>query len=65
MLGVPGGQFLRWELPGGHWMVACGFDQEHVYLTNWGKMTWMDFEARWNKLVPRLINMRGTGLVVH
>ncbi|MCI0639036.1 MAG: hypothetical protein L0Y72_14515 [Gemmataceae bacterium] len=62
MLGVSGGNFWNWDLPGGHWMVACGFDAEHVYLTNWGHMTWQEFEAGWQKLVPRMINMHGKGL---
>lgn len=64
MLGVSGGKFLKWELPGGHWMVACGFDAEHVHLTNWGTMTWQEFEKGWQALVPRLINMHGQGLVM-
>jgi hypothetical protein len=63
MLGVSAGKFLSFDLPGGHWMVAYGFDGDHVYLTNWGRMSWQEFHAGWNALVPRLINMRGKGLV--
>jgi len=62
MLGVSGGRFLNRDLPGGHWMVACGYDAERIYLTNWGTMPWPEFDASWNKLVPRLINMHGKGL---
>lgn len=63
MLGVSAGTFWRWDLPGGHWMVAYGYDAAHVYLTNWwGRMSWDEFRAGWNGLVPRLIGMRNTGL---
>jgi hypothetical protein len=63
MLGTCGGRlFNRFDLPGGHWMVAYGYDDEHVYLTNWGSMDWADFRDRWGRLVPRLIDMRYKGL---
>lgn len=64
MLGVSGGKFWRWNLPSGHWMVAYGYDEDNVYLTNWGYMTWTEFENGWNKMIPRIINMRNKGLVV-
>jgi hypothetical protein len=64
MLGVSGGHlFNRFELPGGHWMVAYGFDADYVYLTNHGSMTWDEFRRGWASFVPRLISMRGKGLV--
>jgi len=64
MLGVCGGRlFNRIDLPGGHWMVAYGFDDDHVYLTNHGQMTWDEFRRGWAAFVPRLIGMRGKGLV--
>jgi hypothetical protein len=64
MLGVSAGRFWNlFDLPGGHWMVAYGFDDDSVHLTNWGRMTWPEFRAGWNALVPRLIGMRGRGLV--
>lgn len=64
MLGVCGGRlFNRFELPGGHWMVAYGFDRDNVYLTNHGSMTWDEFRGGWSGFVPRLIGMRGKGLV--
>jgi hypothetical protein len=59
----PGRLWNRFDLPGGHWMVAYGFDGDHVYLTNHGKMTWEEFRRNWNGLVPRLIRMRNRGLV--
>lgn len=64
MLGVSAGRFLGFDLPGGHWMVAYGFDENHVYLTNGGKITWDEFRAGWNGFVPRLIQMRQRGLVI-
>jgi hypothetical protein len=64
MLGVCGGRlFNRINLPGGHWMVAYGFDADRVYLTNQGSMTWDEFRRGWVAFVPRLIGMRGKGLV--
>jgi hypothetical protein len=64
MLGVCAGQlFHRINLPGGHWMVAYGFDSERVYLTNRGSMTWLEVRKGWAGIVPRLIGMRGKGLV--
>jgi hypothetical protein len=59
VLEVPGPKlFKRWTLPTGHWMVAYGFDDESVYLTNWGKMTWDLFRQRWDALIPRAVGMR-------
>lgn len=64
MLGVSAGRFLgRIDLPGGHWMVAYGFDGDRIYLTNHGWMTWDEFRRGWAGIVPRLIDMRGKGLV--
>ena len=64
MLSVPGPKLLkRYTLPSGHWMVAYGYDENDVHLTNWGKMTWSDFRTRWNRLVPRAIGMRNIGLI--
>jgi hypothetical protein len=64
MIGVSAGRILRYfDLPGGHWMVAYGYDQEHIYLTNHGSMTWDEFRGGWRSFVPRLISMRCRGLV--
>jgi len=64
MLSVPGQKlFNRFTMPAGHWMVAYGFDEQDVHLTNWGKMSWVDFRRRWNTLVPRIIGMSNLGLV--
>src|SRR5262245_31424909 len=51
MLGVSGGRWWRFDLPGGHWMVAYACDDDGVYLTNWGKMTWDEFRSGWGALV--------------
>jgi hypothetical protein len=64
MLGVSAGRlFKRFDLPGGHWMVAYGYDTDYVYLSNWGRMTWSEFRRGWSGLVPRLIRMRRKALV--
>jgi hypothetical protein len=62
MLRVAAGTFLGYNLPGGHWMVAYGYDAEHVFLSNRGKMTWDDFRAGWSGIVPRIVGMRRRGL---
>jgi hypothetical protein len=62
MLGVSAGRWWRFDLPGGHWMVAYACDANGVYLTNWGKMGWDDFRHCWGRMVPRLIGMWGRGL---
>jgi len=64
MLGVPGKRLWRWQMPAGHWMVAYGFDDEFVYLSNQGRMTWDEFRGGWHALIPRLIRMNGRGLAV-
>jgi hypothetical protein len=62
---VSAGRVLKiFDLPGGHWMVAYGFNEEHVYLSNWGKMTWDEFRRHWDSLVPSLIQMRLTALAL-
>jgi hypothetical protein len=62
MLGVSRRKFFGRRLPSGHWMVAYGYDLEHVYLTNWGTMNWDEFRAGWTGLVPRSSQMRERGL---
>ena len=56
--------FNRIELPGGHWTVAYGFDDETIYLTNYGSMSWDRFRRVWVSLVPRLVDMHGKGLII-
>jgi hypothetical protein len=65
MLGVSAGRFLNFELPGGHWMVAYGYDDESIFLTNGGRMSWPEFLHGWDSFVPRLISMHLRGLVVN
>jgi hypothetical protein len=63
MLGVSAGQLWGWDLPGGHWMVAYGFDDASIFLTNWGEpMPWPEFRERWESIVSKLIQMSGRGL---
>ncbi len=63
MVETDGQPFWRWRIPAGHWMLAYGFDSDHIFLTNWGgPMPWDEFRRRWNGLVPRMISMRNIGL---
>jgi Butirosin biosynthesis protein H, N-terminal len=59
-----GPRFWGWHAPAGHWMVAYGYDDRHVFLTNYAPsgMPWDEFRRRWGAFVPRLISMRNTGL---
>lgn len=64
MAELPGPVVLGWTLPVGHWMVAYGYDDAQIFLSN-GRtpgMSWDDFRQAWNGLLPRLISMRNTGL---
>jgi hypothetical protein len=65
MVELPGPMVWRWRAPVGHWMVAYGFDDRQVFLSNCGApgMSWDEFRRAWGGLVPRLISMRNTGLV--
>jgi len=60
------GKFWGFDIPNGHWMVAFGFDRDHIYLTNWwdNRMPWPEFLKGWFGWVPALTCMRGTGIVV-
>jgi hypothetical protein len=62
MLGMSQGNWLGFDLPGGHWMVAFGCDAQHVYLTNGRPMRWDEIEASWQCVAARWIRMNGRGL---
>ena len=64
MVELPGRTFWRLTTPVGHWVVAYGYDDRQVFLSNCGTpgMPWDDFRQAWGGLVPRLISMRNTGL---
>lgn len=59
------GKFWRFDIPSAHWMVAFGFDREHLYLTNWwdNRITWVEFLKGWHGWVPALTSLRGMGIV--
>jgi hypothetical protein len=65
MVELPGPMIWRWRAPVGHWMVAYGFDDRQIFLSNCGSpgMPWDEFRRAWNGLVPRLISMRNAALV--
>lgn len=64
MLQVPGTTIWGMTFPAGHWMVAYGYDDQNVYLTNWSLpgMPWDEFRKGWAQLFPWCINMDRQGL---
>ena len=64
MVGTEGPAVLKWHAPAGHWMVAFGYDDRQIYLTNGAApgMPWEEFREWWGSFVPRLISMRNAGL---
>ena len=62
MLGMSHGKFLGFNLPGGHWMVAYGYDAKAVHLTNGWAMMWHEVEAGWRSVAANWIRMSGCGL---
>jgi hypothetical protein len=63
LLGVTG-QLCGFNLPMAHWMVVYGYDENNVFVTNWGQyIGWDVFRQNWNHLFCRLVNMGRRGLV--
>ncbi len=64
MVGTEGPKFGPWHAPSGHWMVAYGYDDAQLFLTNYSSagMPWPEFRRAWRALVPKLISMRNLGL---
>ena len=64
MVELPGPMIWRFRAPVGHWMVAYGYDDRQLFLSNYGApgMPWDEFRRAWNGFVPRLISMRNTAL---
>jgi hypothetical protein len=64
MMGVERHTMFGWRVPAGHWMVAFGYDEQRIYLTN-GRtqgMLWDEFRYGWGSLIPRFVSMRNIGL---
>lgn len=66
MVQTPGVRFGRWRIPGGHWIVLYGYDDERIFCTNWNEagILWPDFRAAWSGWVPRVMSMRQIGLAM-
>lgn len=64
MVGTEGPRFWRFTAPAGHWMVAFGYDDDAIFLTNGAdvRMPWDEFRGWWASTVPRLVSMQNTGL---
>jgi len=63
MVGTEGPRILKWRAPGGHWVLAYGYDDRQLFTTNWnGPIPWDEFRRQWGAVVPRLICMRNVGL---
>jgi hypothetical protein len=44
-------------------MVAYAYDNDYVYLTNYGQMSWGDFKRDWDSVVSLAIDMQNKGIV--
>jgi hypothetical protein len=66
MVGTRGPRVWKWNAPAGHWMVAYGYDDHQIFLTNNDTpgMPWAEFRRWWGGLVPRVIGMCNAGLAV-
>lgn len=62
MLGTTLTTFLGFNIPGGHWMVAYGYEGNSVHMTNGWLMTWAEIEASWDSITAKWIRMNGCGL---
>jgi hypothetical protein len=62
MIGISSCRRFGFDMPGGHWMLAYGYDSERVHLTNWGTMSWDELHRGWHTLTTRWIRMNGRGL---
>lgn len=64
VIGTEGSRVWKWPLPRGHWMVAYGYDEQQIFLTNWSSpgMPWPEFRRWWGSFVPRLVSMHNRGL---
>jgi hypothetical protein len=64
MVGTEGPRVWKWTVPAGHWMLAYGYDDRQLFLTNWSApgMNWDEFRYWWDGIVPRVIGMRNVGL---
>jgi hypothetical protein len=62
---LPGPKVWGFRIPVGHWMVAYGYDEDQIFLTNYDSpgMPWDDFRRAWGGLLGRFMSMRNTGLV--
>jgi hypothetical protein len=54
--------FWGMSVPCGHWTVAYKYDDDYVYLSNYGKMSWEEFRLAWNSFVPRAVGMNGKAI---
>jgi hypothetical protein len=66
VIGTEGPRVLGWPLPTAHWMVAYGYDDQQIFLTNWSSpgMPWPEFRRWWSTFVPRLVSMNNRGLAL-
>lgn len=65
MCAVEGPRIIReWYAPSGHWMVAYGYDESQLFLTNWSapSMQWAEFRRRWGAFVPKLLSLQNIGI---
>ena len=64
LVGVLWKEFLHLKLREPHWTVAYGYDHDSVYLTNYGKMSCIDFWDGWGDPLVKMVGMAYSGFVV-
>lgn len=65
MLGFPSHRLRGGiDLPGGHWMVAWGRDDDRLHLSNWGGLCWEDLPRYWKTWSTWWIDMSERALAV-
>jgi hypothetical protein len=49
---------------GAHWFVVFAYDDDGVFVTNYDPvhLTWKDFMAKWDSVVPKLANLNFKGI---
>jgi hypothetical protein len=55
------------SIPTAHWMVAFGYNDEYVFVTNWWKhrIPWDEFLVGWSGWIPAITSMKNAAILVN